>query len=232
MEATEPEVAMPILQVQGNVVRGQPVGCGELMEVLAIPSISALIRSGKPMVATPHLAHVLWLIARGVGPGHARLRQGKRRENTIHLAVELPARLQPERAIAVEIGSDRVGGKTDRMFGPLKGLSIPFHQGRTAPHAFFSRYQPEVAFWPNGQAGHPITDQAVLRMEVPQLLPIPHHGAAAYRPQPQVAIGVLDGPQRIIRDLQLGRGVHLHLHPWPRAFRHRLGSHLTSTDQQ
>ena len=27
MEAAEPEVAMPILHVQGDVVRGQPVGC-------------------------------------------------------------------------------------------------------------------------------------------------------------------------------------------------------------
>ena len=124
---------MPILQVQGNVVRGQPVSCGELMEVLPIPSISALIRSGKPMVATPHLSHVLWLIARGVGPGHARLRQGKRRENTIHLAVELPARLQPVRAIAVEIGSDRVGGENRQDVWPAEGTLHPISSRPNRP---------------------------------------------------------------------------------------------------
>ena len=154
MEAAEPEVAMPILHVQGDVVRGQPVGCGELMEVLAIPSIGALIRRGEPEIATAHLAHVLRLIAGGVGPGQARLRQGKGFENPVHFAVELSPGLHPERAVAVKVGPDRVGRKTDRMVGPLERFSIPFHQGRTSSHALFSRYHPQV---PSGPRVKPVT---------------------------------------------------------------------------
>ena len=69
-------------------------------------------------------------------------------------------------------------------------------------------------------------------MEVPQLLPIPHHGPTAYRPQPQVAVGVLDGPERIVRDLQLGRGVYLHMRHSSSTCRRRLSGPLASGDQQ
>ena len=77
---------------------GSPSAVSELMEVLAIPSISALIRSGEPEIATAHLAHVLRLIAGGVGPGQARLRQGKGFENPVHFAVELSPGLHPQSA--------------------------------------------------------------------------------------------------------------------------------------
>ena len=51
-------------------------------------------------------------------------------------------------------------------------------------------------------------------------------------PSHRLPVGVLDGPQRIVRDLQLGRGVYLHVRHSSSTCRRRLSGPLASGDQQ
>ena len=232
MKATEPEVSMPILHVHGNVVRGQAVGRGELVEFLSIPSVSALVRSGEPVITVTHLEQAFRFVSRGVGPWQGWFRKEKGLENALYLALELATRLHPKLAVVVEIGANGIGRESRGMNRWHQNLSIPFHQGRTAPHAFVSRYQPQVALWPEGQAGHPIPDKAILGMEVAKHLPIPHHGPTSHRPQPQVAASILNRPEWIFSDLELDGGFNRYSLAWCRVCFGWFGSHLTSRNQQ